>query len=93
LKNLLNGCSCIVRQQGASWKGAFALATNGQFDGETANDAAALAAGPEGRNLKRRQALEEIRADIIAHRGSLDGLLDEFLAERREEARREMEGG
>ena len=69
------------------------METKGQFDGETANEAAALAAGPEGRNLRRRQALEEIRADIIAHRGSLDGLLDEFLAERREEARREMEDG
>jgi hypothetical protein len=68
------------------------MATNGQFDGETANKAATVATGPEGRNLRRRQALEEIRAGIIAHRGSLDGLLDEFLAERREEARREMEG-
>ena len=40
----------------------------------------------------RREVLEEIRAGIIKHRGSLDGLLAEFLAERREEARREMEG-
>jgi len=68
------------------------VAESGQFDREKANEAAALAAGPETRNLRRQQALEEIRADIIAHRGSLDGLLDEFLAERREEARREMEG-
>jgi hypothetical protein len=68
------------------------MATNGQFDGETANEAAALVASPEERNLKRRQALEELQAGIIAHRGSLDGLLDEFLAERRAEARREMEG-
>jgi hypothetical protein len=34
-------------------------------------------------------ALESIRADIIKQRGSLAGLLDEFLAERREEAARE----
>jgi hypothetical protein len=39
----------------------------------------------------RQKALEEIRASIIAHRGSLDGLLDEFLAERHEEARREAQ--
>lgn len=40
--------------------------------------------------LRRRQALEAIQAGIIAARGSLDGLLDEFLAERRAEARREF---
>jgi hypothetical protein len=34
-------------------------------------------------------ALESIRADIIKQRGSLKGLLDEFLAERHEEAARE----
>jgi hypothetical protein len=44
------------------------------------------------RRRRRHEALESIRAGIINNRGSLDGLLDEFLAERREEARREMEG-
>lgn len=39
-----------------------------------------------------QRAIDEIRASILAHRGSLDGLLDEFLAERREEARREAHG-
>jgi hypothetical protein len=34
-------------------------------------------------------ALEGIRADIIKQRGSLAGILDEFLEERREEAARE----
>jgi hypothetical protein len=34
-------------------------------------------------------ALESIRAEIIKQHGSLEGLLDEFLAERREEAARE----
>jgi bifunctional DNA-binding transcriptional regulator/antitoxin component of YhaV-PrlF toxin-antitoxin module len=39
--------------------------------------------------LSRKMALDSIRADIIKQRGSLTGLLDEFLAERREEAARE----
>ena len=41
------------------------------------------------RILSRKMALEGIRADIIKQRGSLSGILDEFLAERREEAARE----
>jgi len=41
------------------------------------------------RILSRKMALASIRADIIKHRGSLEGILDEFLAERREEAARE----
>jgi AbrB family looped-hinge helix DNA binding protein len=41
------------------------------------------------RILSRKMALASIRAGIIKHRGSLDGILDEFLAERREEAARE----
>jgi AbrB family looped-hinge helix DNA binding protein len=43
----------------------------------------------EIRILSRKMALESIRADIVKQRGSLAGLLDEFLAERREEAARE----
>jgi hypothetical protein len=39
--------------------------------------------------LSRKMALESIRAGIIQKRGSLKGLLDEFLSERREEAARE----
>jgi AbrB family looped-hinge helix DNA binding protein len=42
--------------------------------------------------IRMRMAIEELRAGIIAHRGSLEGLLDEFLEERRAEARREAEG-
>ena len=41
------------------------------------------------RILSRKMALEGIQADIIKHRGSLEGILDEFLAERRAEAARE----
>jgi len=47
----------------------------------------------EIRILNRKMALESLRAEIISKRGTLDGLLDEFLAERREEARRELECG
>jgi AbrB family looped-hinge helix DNA binding protein len=38
------------------------------------------------RILSRKMALANIRAGIIKQRGSLDGILDEFLAERREAA-------
>jgi len=41
------------------------------------------------RILSRKMALESIRAGIIRQHGSLDGILDEFLEERREEAARE----
>ena len=41
------------------------------------------------RILSRKMAIASIRAGIIKHRGSLDGILDEFMAERREEAARE----
>ena len=39
--------------------------------------------------LSLQMALEQVRASIIKKRGSLNGILDEFLAERHEEARRE----
>ncbi len=44
------------------------------------------------RIMSRRMALDELRASIIAKRGSLEGILNEFLEERREEARREFAG-
>jgi len=40
--------------------------------------------------LSMRMALDDIRASIIEQRGSMKGLLDEFLEERHEEARREQ---
>ena len=40
--------------------------------------------------LSMKMALDEIRASIIAQRGSMKGLLDEFLEERHEEASREQ---
>lgn len=39
-----------------------------------------------------RMALEKVRAEIISRRGSLSGILDEFLDEKHEEARREAAG-
>jgi AbrB family looped-hinge helix DNA binding protein len=41
------------------------------------------------RILSRKMALANIRAGIIKQRGSLDGILDEFLVEKREEAARD----
>jgi AbrB family looped-hinge helix DNA binding protein len=48
--------------------------------------------GGEIRIMSRKMALESIRAGIIKKRGSLKGILDEFLAEKHEEARREAAG-
>jgi AbrB family looped-hinge helix DNA binding protein len=42
--------------------------------------------------LSRKMALKNLRASIIAKRGSLSGILDEFIADRREEAHREAAG-
>jgi AbrB family looped-hinge helix DNA binding protein len=45
---------------------------------------------PNGiRIMTRKMALESIRVGIIEKRGSLKGLLDEFIAERHAEAARE----
>lgn len=43
----------------------------------------------EIRILSRKMALKSIRAGIIKQRGSLSGVLDEFLKERHDETRRE----
>ena len=44
------------------------------------------------RLLSMKMALEEVRASIIAHRGSLKGILNEFFEERHDAARREASG-
>lgn len=44
----------------------------------------------EIRIRSRKMALESIRAGIIKQRGTLKGILDEFLAERHAEAAREQ---
>jgi AbrB family looped-hinge helix DNA binding protein len=40
--------------------------------------------------LSMKMAIQELRASIVAERGSLEGILDEFLTEKHEEARREL---
>jgi AbrB family looped-hinge helix DNA binding protein len=46
----------------------------------------------EIRIMSRKMALDSIRAGIIKQRGSLKGILDEFLTEKHEEARRDAQG-
>jgi hypothetical protein len=58
--------------------------------GEVVGVSSGPAMTPGASSLRRKEALESIPAGIIATRGSLEGLLDEFLAERREEARLEL---
>jgi AbrB family looped-hinge helix DNA binding protein len=45
--------------------------------------------GGEIRILSRKMALKSIRDGIVRQRGSLKGILDEFISERREEAAHE----
>ncbi|HZP03967.1 MAG TPA: AbrB/MazE/SpoVT family DNA-binding domain-containing protein [Terracidiphilus sp.] len=44
------------------------------------------------RILSRKMALASIRTGIVNQRGSLSGVMDEFLAERRKDAHREAKG-
>ena len=46
----------------------------------------------EIRIFSRRMILDRVRARILKKRGSLKGILDEFLEERHEQARREAAG-
>ncbi len=46
----------------------------------------------EIRIFNRKMILEKVRARILKERGTLKGILDEFLNERHEEARREATG-
>ncbi|MGA2249987.1 AbrB/MazE/SpoVT family DNA-binding domain-containing protein [Terracidiphilus sp.] len=55
-----------------------------------------LTISSEGGSIRIRNmdmTLKEVRESIIAKRGSLSGILDEFLAEKHEEAQREAELG
>jgi len=45
----------------------------------------------EIRIFSRKMILDRVRARIMKKRGSLKGILDEFLEERHEQARREAE--
>ncbi len=46
----------------------------------------------EIRIFSRKMILESVRARIIKERGTLKGILGEFIEERHEQARREAEG-
>ncbi len=46
----------------------------------------------EIRIFSRKMTLDRVRARILKKRGTLKGILDEFLDERHEQARREAEG-
>ena len=46
----------------------------------------------EIRIMSRKMALESIRAGIVKQRGSLKGILDEFLAEKHQETGRDARG-
>ena len=46
----------------------------------------------EIRIFSRKMILESVRARILEKRGTLKGILDEFIEERHEQARREAEG-
>jgi AbrB family looped-hinge helix DNA binding protein len=57
-----------------------------QFGLEPGERLTVISENGEIRILSRKMALESIRAGIIRQRGSLKGILGEFLAERRAEA-------
>ena len=42
------------------------------------------------RLMSMKMAIDEVRQSILAERGSLKGILEEFVEERHEEARREL---
>jgi len=46
----------------------------------------------EIRIFSRKMMLDRVRARILKKRGTMKGILDEFLDERHEQARREAEG-
>jgi AbrB family looped-hinge helix DNA binding protein len=51
-----------------------------------------IADGGEIRIFSRKMILDSVRARILKKRGTLKGILDEFLEERHEQARREAAG-
>jgi len=69
-----SGRIVLLRQSGKSWVSRPVTVDRKQRPGEI-------------RILSRKMALESIRADIVKQRGSLAGLLDEFLAERERKQR------
>ncbi len=63
-----------------------------EFGLETGERLTVVAEQGSIRIFSRKMILENVRARILDQRGTLEGLLDEFLEERHEEARREAAG-
>ena len=76
---------------GESGRIVLPAAIRSEFGLKTGDRLTVIARGNRIEILSMQMALKQIRESIIAERGSLEGILDEFLAERREEARRENE--
>jgi AbrB family looped-hinge helix DNA binding protein len=74
---------------GESGRIVLPVAIRKEFGLEPGERLTVISDGGEIRILSRKMALESIRSGILKHRGSLKGILGEFLAERREEAARE----
>jgi AbrB family looped-hinge helix DNA binding protein len=76
---------------GESGRIVLPAAIRSEFGLKTGDRLTVIARGNRIEILSMQMALKQIRESIIAERGSLEGILDEFLEERREEARRENE--
>ena len=69
---------------GESGRIVLPAAIRSEFGLKTGDRLTVIAKGNRIEILSMQMALKEIRESIIAERGSLEGILDEFLAERRE---------
>ena len=76
---------------GESGRIVLPVAIRNEFGLKTGDRLTVIASEGGIRILSMKMAIDELRASIIAQRGSLEGILDEFLAEKHEEARREQE--
>ena len=76
---------------GESGRIVLPAAIRSEFGLKTGDRLTVIAKGNRIEILSMQMALKEIRESIIAERGSLEGILDEFLEERHQEARREQE--
>jgi AbrB family looped-hinge helix DNA binding protein len=63
-----------------------------EFGMEPGERLTVIADDGEIRIFSRKMILDKVRARILEKRGTLKGILDEFLEERHEQARREAEG-
>jgi AbrB family looped-hinge helix DNA binding protein len=77
---------------GESGRIVLPVAIRKEFGLEPGERLTVIAEQGEIRILSRSMILERVRARILEKRGTLTGILDEFLEERREEARREAAG-